>query len=142
MYIEAVDGDIISSGSGFIYNKRDNKNYIITCFHIIQDYEDIYVYGLDNKKVRANIVGYDIDSDIAVLSINDDLDLKVSKIGDSNNLNIGDEVYAVGTPVDYRYFSTFTKGIISYLDREIKIDNNIYNTIQVDMSINLSLIHI
>lgn len=136
VYIEAIDDDSISSGSGFVYKTKDNKNYIITCYHILNDYESIYVYGLDNEKVSANIVGYDTQSDIAVLEIDDKLNLEEIKIGDSSKLNIGDEIYAVGTPIDYRYFSTFTKGIISYLNRKIKIDNEVYNTIQVDVNIN------
>jgi len=136
VYIEVLSGNTVSSGSGFVYKSKENKNYIITCFHILQDYENIYVYGLGDKKTNAIVVGYDTNSDIAVLEIDDVLSLKESKLGNSNNLRIGDEVYALGTPIDYRYFSTFTKGIISYLNREIKIDNKNYKTIQVDMSIN------
>lgn len=136
VYIEAIDDNSISSGSGFVYKIKDNKNYIITCYHILTNYDTAYVYGLNNKKVSASVVGYDIQNDIAVLEIDDKLNLKEIKIGDSSKLNIGDEVYAVGTPIDYRYFSTFTKGIISYLNRKIKIEDMVYNTIQIDANIN------
>lgn len=136
VYIEAINDSSISSGSGFIYKIMDNKNYIVTNYHIIEGYNDIYVYGADKKQVNATIFGYDEDMDIAILEINDELNLKEVKIGDSNKLNIGNVVYAVGTPIDYRYFSTFTKGIVSYLNRKIVVDGNTYETIQVDASIN------
>lgn len=136
VYIEAIDEDSINSGSGFVYKIKNNKNYIITSYHLVEGYNDIYIYSYDNRKVNASIKGVDEESDIAILEISDDLNLKKIKIGDSSKLNIGDVVYAVGTPIDYRYFSTFTKGIISYLDREIKVDGNNYKTIQIDASIN------
>lgn len=136
VYIEAVDDNIISSGSGFTYKIKDNKTYIVTSYHIVKDYEKIYVYSFNKMKVSANIFGFDEISDIAILEINDDLNLKKVKMGDSSKLSIGDEVYAVGTPIDYRYFSTYTKGIISYLNREIEVDGNTYKTIQIDTSIN------
>lgn len=136
VYIEAIDDSSISSGSGFVYKTENNKNYIVTNYHIIEGYSNIHVYVSDKKQVNASIFGFDEDSDIAILEINDELNLKEIKLGDSSKLNIGDEVYAVGTPIDYRYFSTFTKGIVSYLNREINVDGNVYKTIQVDASIN------
>ena len=136
VYIEAVDDSSISSGSGFVYKIEDGKNYIITNYHIVEGYSNIQVYTSDKKQVNAGIFRFDKDRDIAILEINDELNLKEVKLGDSSKLNIGDEVYAVGTPIDYRYFSTFTKGIVSYLNREIKVDGNTYETIQIDASIN------
>lgn len=136
VYIEAIGEDFINNGSGFVYKIKDNKNYIVTNYHVVEGYREIYVYNSNKRKVSAEILDFDKKSDIAILEINDDLNLKEVIIGDSSKLNIGDEVFAVGTPIDYRYFSTFTKGIVSYLNRNIEVDGNIYNTIQIDASIN------
>lgn len=137
VYIEAMSLEDVSSGSGFVYKTENSKNYIITSYHILNGYDDIYVYNKDGNKLKADIFGYDGDSDIAVISVEDKLNLKDVKIGNSDNLKVTDEIYAVGTPIDYRYFGTITKGIISNLDRKIVVDGREYNTIQIDSNINL-----
>lgn len=137
VYIEATSFEDNSTGSGFVYKTENNKNYIITSYHILNGYDDIYVYNRDGNKYKADIASYNEANDIAVISVADKLDLKNVKIGNSDDLKVTDEIYAVGTPIDYRYFGTIAKGIVSNLDRKIVVDGMEYNTIQIDSNINL-----
>ena len=140
VYIESINENSISNGSGFVYNQDDNKNYIVTNYHVVEDSNFVYVYNKNKERLKANILGYDKYSDIAILVIEDKLNLKKIKFADSDKLNVGDEIYVVGTPVDINYFSTITSGIISYLDREIKINTTYgssdFSAIQIDAPIN------
>ena len=136
VYVEAACDDVNRGGTGFVYKTKDDLNYIITSYHIIENCDDIYVYNTANKNLKAKIINYDEYSDIAIIVINDDLNLKNINIGDSDNLNIGDTIYAVGNPININYISTVTHGIISYLNREIQLSttngSSILKVIQFD----------
>lgn len=139
VYIEAISSDSVSKGSGFVYKNKDNKNYIITSYHVIDDYEEILVYT-DQKSTIATVLNYDEYTDIAVITIDDELGLEEIKLGDSSKINVGDQIYVAGTPLNSNYISTITSGIISYIDREISVTttvgNSSINAIQVDAAIN------
>ena len=120
-----------ASGSGFILT---DDGYIVTNFHVIDDAEEIKVTTFDNTSYDANVVGYDEENDIAVLKI-DAEGLSPVVLGDSDNLNVGDDVVAIGNPLGELTFS-LTKGCVSALDRSITIDNMSMNLIQTDCAIN------
>lgn len=136
VYIESFDEETIKSGSGFVYKTDNNKAYIITSYHVVSGYTNIYIYKTSKKKEEANIVAYNEDSDIAVLSIDNNLDLKEINIGNSDSVEIGNDIYVLGTPLNIDYISTLSKGIVSFVNREITITTPYgiknYNTIQVD----------
>ena len=69
VFIEAIDGDLVSNGMGIVYKVEDNLNYIITNYHVIKNNKDLYVYNIYNKKEIAMVIDYDSYSDIAVLLI-------------------------------------------------------------------------
>ncbi|MBQ9072490.1 MAG: serine protease [Bacilli bacterium] len=121
VYIECLNEESISSGSGFVYKEIDDKSYIITNYHVIEDYNEIYVYNSDKEKIKASVLTKDEYTDIAILTIDDELNLNSVSIGDSDKLNIKDKIYAVGTN-DISNISTVTSGIITDLDKEITID--------------------
>lgn len=135
VYIESIDNSEIISGSGFVYKVEDNRLYIVTNYHVIENSKKIFVYNVDEEKVTASLLGYDKTSDIAVITVENGLQLKSAKIGNSNKVNVGDSIYAVGNPISSDYVGTVTHGIVSYLNREIKIDDNIYRAIQIDAPI-------
>lgn len=120
-----------ASGSGFILT---SDGYIVTNYHVIQDANEITVTTFDNSAYDAKVVGYDEENDIAVLKIDAD-GLTPVILGDSTQLNVGDDVVAIGNPLGELTFS-LTKGCVSALDRSVTIDNMSMNLIQTDCAIN------
>lgn len=121
-----------ASGSGFIYS---SDGYIITNYHVIESASSIKVTLYDGKSYDAQLVGYDESNDVAVLKI-DAKDLTPVTIGDSDNLNVGDSVIAIGNPLGELTFS-LTSGAVSALDREVTMSNNVtMELIQTDCAIN------
>lgn len=123
------------SGSGSIIDKR---GYILTNVHVIQDATKIYISLFDGTQYEAEVVGQDLDSDLAVLKFNppNDVILKTISFGDSTALKVGQKVIAIGNPFGME--RTMTTGIVSGLGRPIQNSNNriIRNMIQTDASIN------
>ena len=116
------------SGSGFIISA---DGYILTNHHVIKDavagnYE-VSVVTYDGTKYVANVVGYEEDNDVAVLKI-DGADFVAATIGDSDNMLVGETVYAVGNPLGELDYS-MTDGIVSALDREIPTQDSSTGTI-------------
>ncbi|NQS90531.1 Do family serine endopeptidase [Patescibacteria group bacterium] len=131
-------------GSGMIINKN---GYILTNEHVIHgvDEDKIMVTLSTNETFKAEIIGMDEDSDIAVLRIEGD-DLPVVTLGDSDNLKVGQWVIALGNPFGFalsqlnkKYDPTVTLGVVSAAGRTIRAgrEGKIYaNLIQTDASIN------
>lgn len=99
VYIECVDDNSINSGSGFVYKIEDNKDYILTNYHVIAGYFDIYLYNINKKKVKAKLVNYDDNNDIAILVIDDVLDLKVANIDKYSKVRPRDKVFTASFPL-------------------------------------------
>lgn len=123
------------SGSGSII---DDKGHILTNVHVIQNATQIYVSLHDGTQYEAKIVGYDLDSDLAVLKIDPPkgVILKTIEFGDSRKLKVGQKVIAIGNPFGME--RTMTTGIVSGLGRPIQNSNKriIRNMIQTDTAIN------
>lgn len=122
VYIESIDSDTIKSGSGFVYKVNGSSAYIITSYHVIEGYSYIYIYNKNKEKVKAEIINYDEYTDIAVLSINNSLGLKEINIGDSDKVNVNDEIYVIGTPIDIENINTKVSGIVYNNKKEITIN--------------------
>ncbi len=121
-----------AAGSGFILTQ---DGYILTNQHVIDSARSITVTMYDGTAYDAELVGYDTANDIAVLKI-DAEGLTPVVLGDSDNLNVGDDVVAIGNPLGELTFS-LTKGAVSALNREITLSgNNTMNLIQTDCAIN------
>ena len=121
-----------ASGSGFIIS---DDGYILTNFHVIEDSSSISVSMYNGDSYDAALIGYDESNDIAVLKI-DAEDLAPVILGDSNHLNVGDSVIAIGNPLGELTF-TLTSGTISAKDREVTFSNNTtMNLLQTDCAIN------
>ena len=119
-----------SLGSGFIIDK---EGYILTNNHVVKDAEDILVTLSDDNEYKAKIVGKDEDMDVALLKINAKNHLPIVNLGDSDSLQIGEWVVAIGNPFGLEH--TVTAGIVSAKWRTI--GRGPYNSfIQTDASIN------
>ncbi len=121
-----------ASGSGFIIS---DDGYILTNHHVIEDSSAITVSFYDGTSLSAELVGYDKSSDIAVLKV-DAQGLSPVVLGDSDNLNVGDTVVAIGNPLGELTF-TLTSGVVSALEREVTTSAGVtMNLMQTDCAIN------
>lgn len=134
--ISYVDGIDYGGGSGIITSA---DGYIITNAHVIYDenYPNMTasVKTYDGVEYDAQIIGYDVKSDIALLKI-DATGLIPAEIGDSTVLVEGDEVVAIGTPLDEAYAGTVTNGIISGVDRVLDDGETAVKYLQTNAAIN------
>lgn len=123
------------SGSGSIIDKR---GYILTNVHVIQGATKIYVSLFDGTQYEAEVIGQDLDSDLAVIKFNppEGMELKTISFGESSSLRVGQKVIAIGNPFGME--RTMTTGIVSGLGRPIQNSNKriIRNMIQTDSAIN------
>lgn len=121
------------TGTGFFW---DNTGHIVTNFHVIKDGDSAQV-TVGQKQFKAKVVGVAPEKDLAVLRISAPSELiRPIPIGESRNLKVGQEVYAIGNP--FGLDQTLTTGIVSALGREIESVNRspIRNVIQTDAAIN------
>ena len=121
----------VSFGSGFILK----NNYILTNFHVVEDATEVVVSLSDRREFKAEVVGVDPLSDLAVLMV-EGKNLPVVDVGNSDKLNVGDWVIAIGSPFSFDF--SVTAGIVSAKGRSIQ-NNNIGNYVpflQTDVAIN------
>ena len=110
--------------------------YIVTNFHVIQGANDIQVTLASGNSYDADVVGYDIITDLAVLKIDDD-DLATIRMGDSDALDVGDWVVALGNALALKGGPTVTLGIVSARGRTLSTERgDLYDLIQTDAAIN------
>ncbi|MDN5351714.1 MAG: serine protease Do, partial [Clostridiales bacterium] len=128
------------SGSGVIIDQTDDLLYIVTNYHVVDGATDVSVDVSDGVMVTGTLVGYDEDTDIAVLSIqkSDVPELLLNtlnpiEVGDSDLIAVGELAVAIGNPLGYS--NTLTSGVISAVDRTVQDDSDI-KYIQTDAAIN------
>lgn len=126
-----------SSGSGIVYSK---DGYIITNYHVIESAIEssnatVTVTMLDETTYKAEIVGGDDVTDLAVLKIEAD-NLKPVTLGDSSKVEVGEMAVAIGNPLGQTLAGSVTVGYISALNRKITSGTTTYNLIQTDAAIN------
>ncbi len=107
-------GEALSTGSGIIMSE---SGYILTNAHVVMDCERFGILFYDETEARAELVGYDSKSDLAVLKTSKS-GLVPAVFGDSDELNVGEEVVAIGSPAGLT--STVTNGIVSAVNRQIR----------------------
>lgn len=118
-----------SLGSGFIVSK---DGYILTNHHVVKGADEIIVRLTDRRELMAELIGEDPRSDLALLKVDAD-DLPVVDIGDSDKLEVGEWVVAIGSPFGFDY--SVTKGIVSAKGRSLPSENYV-PFIQTDVAIN------
>lgn len=121
-----------STGSGIILTE---DGYILTNAHVVSQFStfEVELYGIE-EPYEAELIGYDSKSDLAVVHVNAS-DLVPAVIGDSDELNVGEEVVAIGNPAGLT--GSVTRGIVSALDRQIRSGNTGFymDCIQTDAAI-------
>ena len=133
---------LVATGTGVIFKQDNNKYYVITNYHVIEDGTAVKIVLTDGNTYEVDIDGGDIYSDIAVLSFDSKEDYTVAEIGSSTDARVGDTAFAVGAPLDADTYSwTVTRGIISGKDRMIEVSTTssndyIMKVLQTDAAIN------
>ena len=120
-----------SSGSGFILS---SDGYILTNYHVVQDASSVQVTTYGGDTFQAQVIGGDADYDIAVLKVSAS-GLQRAVLGNSDTLNVGDRILAIGNPLGELTFS-LRGGMVSSVNRAIYVSGTPFHMIQRDTSIN------
>ena len=134
--------DTPSSGSGIIIGKNDTELLVVTNNHVVEDTKDLSVVFIDNEEVKASVKGRDSENDIAIIAVKlEDIKsetlekIAVARMGDSDELKVGQGVVAIGNALGYG--QSVTVGYVSAIDREVTTkDSSIKNLLQTDAAIN------
>lgn len=115
------NGQMASTGTGFIYKKDNNDAYIMTNHHVISGCSEVKIILSDTTELTATVKGSEAYSDIAVLTVDADKVSSIASLGDSSKLKVGDTLFTVGSPEGADYAGTVTKGILSGKDRLVAV---------------------
>ena len=126
-------GDAAMLGTGIIMTE---DGYIVTNAHVISGGEYCLVKLWNDMVFEAELVGYDTQSDLAVLHAKDAASFPAAEFADSAYCAVGDAVYAIGNPLGLELRGTMTEGIISAIDRSITLDDTSITTIQTTAALN------
>jgi S1-C subfamily serine protease len=120
-------------GSGVII---DEKGYILTNNHVIDDADRLKVTLADGRVLRGRVAGSDDVTDLAVLQVESDQPLPAAELGNSDDLKVGQIVLAIGNPFGLTGGPAVTAGIVSSLNRSVQTRNGVLELIQTDAAIN------
>ena len=134
--------EVPSSGSGIIVGENDKELLIVTNNHVVEDSTSLKVAFIDSEVVDAAIKGTDAETDLAVIAvpleqIKDDTKskIKVARLGNSDELKVGQGVIAIGNALGYG--QSVTVGYVSALNREVRVSNtSTRELLQTDAAIN------
>jgi serine protease Do len=124
-----------SQGSGIIVSA---DGYVVTNAHVIGNSKTKYLIQIvtsDGKEYTAGVVGYDSRTDIAVLKMDDAKNLTAATFGNSDDVELGEDILVVGNPGGLDYQNSITKGVVSAVNRELS-STSIVKYIQTDAAIN------
>lgn len=120
-------------GTGIVI---DNRGYIATNYHVVQDVERLRITTFDGREYDGRVLAFDSRQDLAIIKVEPSVPLVVAKIGSSSDLMLGEDVIAIGNA--YGYESTVTSGIISHKSRDVEVneEQSYEDLIQIDAAIN------
>ena len=133
--------EVESQGSGIIIGQNDSELLIATNNHVVEGADTLSVCFADDNACEATVKGTDSDNDLAVIAvklsdISDDTmsKIKIAEIGDSNQLQVGEQVVAIGNALGYG--QSVTTGIVSAVNRQLEDSDSENGFIQTDAAIN------
>ena len=124
------DGPRRGAGTGFLI---DANGFILTNHHVIEGADRIMVRLTDGRNLRAERIGSDPDTDIALIKVESTRPLPFAPLGNSDSLRVGEWVIAIGNPLAYEH--TVTVGVVSFIGRKL-FDTSLDRYIQTDAAIN------
>ncbi|NGZ74793.1 S1C family serine protease [Saccharibacillus alkalitolerans] len=138
-----TDGVPVGTGSGVIYKKEGDLAYIVTNNHVVAGANQLEITLADGTDVEGDLVGTDIWTDLAVVTMDAAAADTVVEFGDSSSLKTGQPVIAIGNPLGLEFAGSVTTGVVSGLERIVPVDVNEDGTpdfqseaIQTDAAIN------
>ena len=144
--VGSSEDNYVGWGSGVVYKTEGSDAYILTNHHVVENQKYINITFSNNTESEATLIGSDQYADVAVIKVNVDSIVDVAELGSSDDLKLGDTVFAIGTPISLNYKFTVTRGILSGKDRMVatsstKTGTNIMdawymNLLQIDATIN------
>lgn len=130
-----------STGSGIIVGQNDTELLLVTNCHVVEAAEELTVQFVDGSQVQAQTKGTDADKDLAVIAVQlNDIDsetmseIAIAKLGDSDELTVGEPVIAIGNALGYG--QSVTTGVVSALNRPIAASSSQMGTSQKDAQVN------
>lgn len=141
-FLNGESGSLVETGigSGFIYKKENGYYYALTNNHVIADSENIRILSneesVDDDLAEAEVVGSDDVYDVAVIRFKSNKDLTVLTIGDSDKIETGENVYAIGSPYGTDFAGSISSGILSAPTRKFEQYSHSYQYLQTDTAIN------
>ncbi len=130
--VRVLAGEKVSMGTGVILSP---DGYIVTNAHVVAGGQQVDILLATNHRLYAQLVGYDKETDLAVLKVNA-VNLPVAEFGDSSALRVGDPAYAIGNPLGEELRGTMTDGIISAVDRSVSAQNGEMTLLQTSAALN------
>lgn len=112
------------SGSGVVYKIEGDNAFIVTNNHVIEGAKQLEVTMQDGTKETAQLVGSDVWTDLAVISISSKNVKTVAEFGNSDVLKQGETVIAIGNPLGLEFYGSVTTGVVSGKDRSVPVDLN------------------
>lgn len=143
--IQSTGGNRTSTGlgSGVVFREDDKNYYVLTNAHVVNGTDTIMLYYSDEELVKADLVGQDIQSDIAVLKIEKETipesvlkKIKCASFGDSDNLRIGETAIVIGSPQGLEFSYSVSVGVISGTHRQVEVEGIMMTYMQTDAAIN------
>lgn len=133
--------EVTGSGSGIIIGQNDTELLVLTNYHVIDGANSLKVTFIDDSTADAQVKGTAEKNDLAVIAVSLESlseetmgSIKIATLGDSNSLQVGDEVIAIGNALGYG--QSLTHGYVSALSREVTINGNTLTLLQTDAAIN------
>ena len=125
----------VGEGSGVIYKIDGDTAYVVTNNHVIENSDAIEILLKDGTKVKAKVIGSDVWTDLAVLSISSDNVKKAANFGDSDSIKVGEPAIAIGSPLGTNFASSVTQGIVSAKNRTVETDIDGDNVVDWEMTV-------
>lgn len=132
----STEDELAAEGTGMIYETDGNYSYIVTNNHVIKGANEIEIIMANGTKVKAKLIGKNATKDVAVLRISSADVTSTATFVNSSDVEPGQQVLAIGSPLGSDYASSLTSGIVSAVNRQIDDDPIKLSAIQTDVALN------